>query len=201
MKTKYSTVRGSHLIWDSKFREFQKELVRKKTPCVLTCSSKCSFCCDEPVYVLEEEIRYILENYSGNLQDLKVRVNDWFNKVKDSPLYQKYDSEKLTSENFMRAVEWLKLKATCPFLVNGLCSVYSRRPISCRSHMVMHPSPRCSTENRGTQKFASIPLLMAQSVDILVDGRNPDDVKFELLGKALLRILNESNTGKVEGTV
>ena len=49
-------------------------------------------------------------------------------------------------------MEWKALNLPCPFLVDGQCSVYERRPISCRAHMAVGPPEWCMTR-RPEQKY------------------------------------------------
>ena len=54
----------------------------------------------------------------------------------------------------------MKFRTPCPFLIDGACSVYASRPIACRGHHSLNPSPDdCKDKNEGKTSVKSLNLL------------------------------------------
>lgn len=106
----------------------------------VTCQGKgCCACCYEPVYCSSEEVKHLVE---GLTSEQRAAVTD---RLKSA--LAKVQAEGLLWKKDMPGVmDWLKLKLPCPLLEGGLCSVYERRPVGCRSHMACGPAAWCATK-------------------------------------------------------
>lgn len=111
----------------------------------ITCKGKgCFACCYEPVYCSSDEVHHMLEEVSViDMFKLSERVALELAKVNESGLFNK---------DMPPVMEWKAMNLPCPFLVDGQCSVYERRPVSCRSHMAVGPAEWCETK-RLEQKY------------------------------------------------
>lgn len=114
------------------------------------CQKGCYFCCKEAVYVYRKEATHILEKVYGDLlQRVKERTRVWVDKFKASGM---------ASYPEPPVVEYRRHNMWCPFLENGECSVYDRRPAPCRIHMAVGPLERCQDDElRARQLFAYDP--------------------------------------------
>jgi Fe-S-cluster containining protein len=111
----------------------------------ITCAGKgCCHCCYEPVYCSSHEVAYILGGLT-KWEEAAVanRLRESLPKVKASGLLDK---------DMPPVMEWLAMKLPCPFLENGQCSVYDRRPLSCRAHIAVGPPDWCR-DRRLEQKY------------------------------------------------
>jgi Fe-S-cluster containining protein len=121
------------------------------------CCKNCTVanCCDEPVMTDLNELRYALELLTTEqIEGVKQRLRVWLDKIEPSSLL---------SEREPSAMQWRKLKATCPLLVDGRCSVYDRRPFGCRMHFAHRNPENCAMPARTHQKYAGFPdHIMAQ---------------------------------------
>lgn len=115
------------------------------------CCKNCTLahCCFEPAYSDSKEIQYALETPGLDRDALKERVRDWLEKVLPSGLLK---------QDMPDAIEWRRLKAPCPFLVDNRCSVYERRPFSCRMFFAHGKPEHCAMPARIAQKFAGFPI-------------------------------------------
>ena len=73
------------------------------------CKKGCSACCEKGDYPISEiELRYIMLGYSKIDNDLKIQIQSNLSNIKKGD--------------------------KCPFLINKECSIYTHRPIICRTH-------------------------------------------------------------------
>jgi Fe-S-cluster containining protein len=149
------------------------------------CSKGCFFCCKEPAYCSESEIRYALELLTEEQKKAVVeKTLAWIEKFFGSEFVKQREPD---------AVEYRRLCLWCPLLAkDGTCSVYDRRPLACRLHYA-HGSPEgCKDDDkRSDQKFALFPglpekLTMFRLQD-MKDGESEDNDHITLmLAKVLI---------------
>lgn len=115
------------------------------------CCKSCTLahCCSEPAYLDADEVQHALETPGLDMEALKRRVQAWLDKVVPSGLL---------NQEMPDAIEWRKLNAPCPFLVDNRCSVYERRPFSCRMFFAHGKAENCAMPMRVKQKFAGFPI-------------------------------------------
>ena len=111
----------------------------------VTCKGKgCFSCCYEPVYASDSEVTHMLEGLS---EDRKTLIAG-----RTEAALDKFKAAGLLDANMPPVMKWKAVGVMCPFLENGECSAYDRRPIGCRSHMAVGPAEWCET-NREHQKY------------------------------------------------
>jgi len=139
------------------------EVVKKKTaragkPAI--CKQGCYFCCKESVYCYKQEASHALHGLGGELlKRVKERTREWVKRFTASGMAD-YDEPPV--------VEYRRHNIWCPFLEDGKCSVYDRRPIPCRLHLAVGPLEKCvDDELRREQLFVSDPKMIIQlQVDV-----------------------------------
>lgn len=106
------------------------ELVKPNTPC----RSGCSDCCYQAVPIPRSTAQRIAA-VSGRSYDTAAGITlDSVHSMMRAVAHANEMTEKL-----------LQNPTPCPFLADGKCTVYKARPITCRTHHVLHPdSSRCS---------------------------------------------------------
>lgn len=111
----------------------------------ITCAGKgCCHCCYEPVYCSDAEVKHILEGLDEHtLAKLSARTEAYLERVEPTGLFKK---------DMPPVMEWLAMKLPCPFLEDGQCSVYDRRPLNCRAHIAVGPPDWCR-DRRLEQKY------------------------------------------------
>lgn len=124
-----------------KYKELKKfhkaideELQFEKT----VCKKCCNYCCYQSVELFSIEISSIKEFIVKILPDtikkqLKQNTRKWLDFYYEYiSQYQDLNLEHITVELNNVMVE---KNIPCPFLINNICSIYSRRPISCRTYI------------------------------------------------------------------
>lgn len=156
------------------------EVQGKLDHCCKNCTTP--HCCDEPVSSDLNEVRYALELLTPEqIEGVKQRLRVWLDKVEPSGLL---------AEKEPNAMAWRNLKATCPLLVDGRCSVYARRPFGCRMHFAHKNPENCAMPARTHQKYAGfLDNIMAQlCAPYFMEAKR---LTFDNLGVLLAEILLE----------
>lgn len=126
----------------------KKETAKAGKPVI--CKQGCFHCCRESVYCYRKEATHALHGLGGEiLKRIKERTREWVKQFTESGMAT-YEEPPV--------VEYRKHNIWCPFLEEGTCLVYDRRPAACRLHMAVGPLEKCvNDEARQTQIFASDP--------------------------------------------
>jgi len=158
--TNYPIVKRAHKTHDEKLQMVRQQRARDGEPVVISCHRKCFACCKEPVYAFIDEVRYISESVTNEQRaEVTERTKEWLEKFKQTDF---------PNQDLPNVFEYRAANLWCPFLKNGLCTVYDRRPLGCRSHMAVGPAKDCDDdERRRKQKFISVPDIMNLAMPIL----------------------------------
>lgn len=114
-----------------------------------TCGKGCFHCCREAVEACKGEAEYALEGLSPEARAaVAERTRRWLTIVKAS-------GGLTEPRSAMYATRWREMKAWCPFLENGECSVYERRPVACRTFYALNDPKFCEPDGRPQQRFAT----------------------------------------------
>jgi len=65
-------------------------------------------------------------------------------------------SQVLLHQKMPSALDWRRLEVPCPFLKNGRCSVYARRPSGCRTFFALNDPDNCKMPAREHQLFTKL---------------------------------------------
>lgn len=127
---------------------------------VPSCHPGCCACCKQHIlataveaHALTEYIR--MEFSAGQVRMLKERTRRWLS----------WDRLRL-QPSASAASQWEDEAAghpACPLLIDGICSVYPMRPITCRTHFVSTPPRYCRHDN-DPQTSGSSPLSLSEVV-------------------------------------
>lgn len=157
----------------------------------VTCKAGCFHCCKEPVWVEINEARHIAERFSGEAREqLKIRAAKWWDRFFGHQHESDLPPRKQSGADL---VQYLSENIWCPLLQNGLCSVYSSRPMGCRMFNAVGSPSRCADPNkRLTQKFLATdrdPAAMLQAVGELCQFAPRAFFQYDHLGIWLGHIL------------
>jgi Fe-S-cluster containining protein len=110
-------------------------------PC---CAIGCFACCSEAVYAGEAEALHILEYLTPEqTAEVKMKLPEWLAKTR--PVMNQHQPD---------AMDYRRLNAPCVLLKNGLCSIYPRRPLGCRTWYALKNPSDCDLPQRQHQKYA-----------------------------------------------
>ena len=93
---------------------------------------------------------------------------------------------------------YAQLRLECPLLAGGACTIYSRRPIVCREHIVTSPPKWCSGFQPGRGQTAAMPVCISHSLTKLAAETEGTPAESVMLPLAPLWI--ESNRDRTERT-
>jgi Fe-S-cluster containining protein len=164
---------------DSSVKQIRERYFRESRPIRLTCSKGCAACCEELLHVSELETRLIVESLTDEQrEDVRKRVLHWLEQMGDRLDDREPDG-----------LEYRSWRIPCPLLKNGVCSVYEKRPLKCRSTMTDGPRRACEDlALRPTQRFIDIPELKSAVADRLLQAHlaaGYKEFKFGHLGMML----------------
>ena len=107
--------------YDKFVKAFQKKIDKyfEEYSAYIYCHQGCSACCEIGEYPFSWiEMGYLMEAFAKLPEDLKLKIK------------QNIEQIKIQKENFKGE----RFEYRCPFLIDGLCSVYSNRGLTCRTH-------------------------------------------------------------------
>ena len=101
---------------------------------VADCKKGCSWCCHQEVFAVSHEFlflnEYVEQNFSASTRE----------QILDRA------REKVMLSMNLSVEEQLQIRAACPFLDSGSCTVYKARPMSCRIYLSAS-EPSCKKEH------------------------------------------------------
>jgi Fe-S-cluster containining protein len=117
----------------------------------IDCKKGCEWCCHQPVFALDYELKYlndfISRNFSEEIQnEIKKRAGNKNNKL-----------------SMLKEIDLLNAKYPCPLLENGACIAYSARPMACRIYLSGNVNS-CLNFYHQPQSKTSIPALLNLSL-------------------------------------
>ena len=113
----------------------------------IDCKKGCEWCCHQPVFALDYELKYlndfISRNFSEEIQnEIKKRAGNKNNKL-----------------SMLKEIDLLNAKYPCPLLENGACIAYQARPMACRIYLSSDVNS-CLNFYHKPQSKTSIPALL-----------------------------------------
>jgi hypothetical protein len=121
-------------------REVARSVASGRTP---ACSKGCSHCCRQEIYVPRAEVEAIVEWLESSaphlIVDLKVRIAAWLD-------WYRSRYPKLVASGVARREAFYSHGPQCPALVDDTCSIYTVRPVFCRTHYVTSSADACRPE-------------------------------------------------------
>ena len=117
----------------------------------IDCKKGCEWCCHQPVFALDYELKYlndfISRNFSEEIQnEIKKRAGNKNNKL-----------------SMLKEIDLLNAKYPCPLLENGACIAYQARPMACRIYLSSDVNS-CLNFYHKPQSKTSIPALLNLSL-------------------------------------
>lgn len=136
--------------------ELQVEEIMKSSPMQPVCKKGCSMCCTLNVDISDFEKSFIKEGFDKLPEKLRDKVVEI--------MKTKHQKTKKLDMN-----ERSKRRMMCGFNVDGNCSIYENRPLSCRSHHSLDIQA-CIDGNEENSDVvvqqASTPIIIKQMIDM-----------------------------------
>jgi Fe-S-cluster containining protein len=150
----------------------------------VTCHKGCSACCVlyiEASIQESEAIVYFLYHKPDLLSGFLGRYDFWryqmrqlgdpFNRCEQ--ILHEQREEELTRNDQQTLLDTLRLyhiqDISCPFLCDGICTIYEVRPYVCANHYVTTPSEGCQAVNWCNPAFPDRPMIYMTDIDEIYD--------------------------------
>jgi Fe-S-cluster containining protein len=137
---------------------------------VITCQKGCHFCCSFHVQATIQEceaIVYYLYQNNDILRDFLLRYPEWREEVRRKGDLFKYSNRlrKIDTPSAQVIMERLddenrnydRQGVLCPFLRDGLCSIYEVRPYMCAALIAVSPPEYCKSEYDKSELYRAYP--------------------------------------------
>lgn len=110
------------------------------------CGKGCSFCCYQPIKCTDPEWEMI-QDFIEKMTDAVLIQRIVRNAVSWFDCFDRIVPKNITVDQFQLEAYEKKMqehRIACPFLIDGICSIYSVRPFVCRGHSVRESVDLCS---------------------------------------------------------
>lgn len=150
------------------FDRYQKEELFKGQY-IVDCKAGCSECCNhwvEDVYGFESELIFekLKNDYPEKIREIAQSAKDSIDSF-ESVLADDLDSDELVLLN-----RFYQERVPCPLLdENGLCMIYSNRPLTCRGFFSENFEKYCSVNGDEDQRNGTYMLLPPEKIQSLLD--------------------------------
>jgi Fe-S-cluster containining protein len=114
-------IRALYETMDQLLEAFLQRAEKEGQP--VACKKGCAWCCHQAVFAVTHEFLYLHEYVQKHVSGKK----------QEELLGKARDRVKITLNR--SEADQLKIRAACPFLENGSCSVYAARPMACRIYL------------------------------------------------------------------
>ena len=135
-------------------RALTKLAVSGRTP---SCTAGCSHCCSLEVPMSRAEGEVLVDWLTANrtheeLELVRERLRGWL-------AWYRTELPRLVASGTSRVDAFFRHAPKCSLLVDGNCSAYAARPVTCRNHYVSSPAEMCdpATSTREPDEMLDIP--------------------------------------------
>jgi Fe-S-cluster containining protein len=111
----------------------------------ISCSKGCGICCNQLVPLTIPEVFFLNDLVKSFSHKKLVKINHRFSKtielIQNAGLLEELRNPRKNSDI---DIAYFHLKTACPFLEDGICSIYQSRPFICREYYVTSDTKYCS---------------------------------------------------------
>lgn len=140
---------------------------------VIPCRPSCSQCCRYLVPLTIPEAMYLTEEVTAMAQSERTFVEESFLMAARCilELTPKHFVEKLTKteplthSKLKDISDWYRqINLPCPFLLNGLCTIYEQRPVACREYLVTGSASNCKADGTNYAQRVKMPVSIFEAL-------------------------------------
>jgi Fe-S-cluster containining protein len=117
-------------------------LAREAPP--ITCTKGCSACCKMLLLMTYGEALLVTQKMPEAVAKAWPGIEAQLAKADQVLTREVFDPIENPDALEQASTDWWRLQLDCPFLADGLCSIYEHRPNACRQHFVLSPPERCA---------------------------------------------------------
>jgi Fe-S-cluster containining protein len=158
----------------------------------VSCHKSCSACCNyliplsvPEVFCLREELVSMSAGASSRILRSCLATAE---RILDRRLRKSYleGFSKSGQPQMNQVSKWYAgLELACPFLSDGLCTLYEQRPIACREHMVTSSPRTCKSEESNEPEVVRMPVSVLDALGQFAADLEQSDVEAVMLPLAL----------------
>lgn len=141
------TVFDYHTAIDKAIGQAMANTAADQQPCCKRCTNP--HCCSEPAYADAREVDSMLDMLTPEQRSHVVNGTERWRSV--------FAVNRMMNDELPSAFPYRLLNLPCPFLKDGRCLVYERRPFGCREFFALGNPEDCAMPARIYQKFAAFP--------------------------------------------
>lgn len=178
----------------------------------ISCRKGCTWCCYHYVSVSLAQGMVIVDYLYGRKDLLKLfldRYEQWreraeplsdeIDRIRNQALSSSTPVERVIEETRPLSTRYFEANIRCPFLRDGLCSIYTVRPLACSGHHSVSPPEWCAP---GSEQKPEIRRVTPDDRDLIgmIQLADPRLTLFELtLPKMVFRLLTEGSPAMISG--
>ncbi|HAL45256.1 MAG: hypothetical protein A2Y12_11195 [Planctomycetes bacterium GWF2_42_9] len=162
----------------------QIELKGQKVPCKKGCCSCCSslipMSVPEVFRLLEDFLEMPNEKSNSLLRNCIQSAQQILNKTRQNECLKNFAEKGKDKTN--QISDWYgELGIVCPFLTDGICSIYEERPLACREHIVSDTSTSCKKNSKSKPKVVPMQVSVLEALGQLTSELEGTDVEAIML--------------------
>ena len=163
-------------------------LASTNNKCPVSCRKGCAACCSylvslsiAEVFRLQNEFALMPAN-EGRIPILKSCVHAAFKILK-----QNVTGPKINGSSELKQISnwYAQLNLQCPFLSDGMCSIYEQRPLACREYFVTN-SPNCCSGGSNEPDVVRLPVSMHEVLGVFAAQLEQSEIEAVMLPLALI---------------
>jgi Fe-S-cluster containining protein len=122
----------------------------------ITCTKGCDSCCHEQVLAQGLEgvaaVAWINKQPKSLRKQILKRLDKWYKEITRANINLNLNKQETV---YAEATKYWAAKIACPFLDNGICSIYPVRPFACRTMLVTSDPEECKKTKVNAVKVQS----------------------------------------------
>ncbi len=132
--------------------------------CTASCRKQCTACCHYLVPLSLPEVFRLRHEFSSMPADYRIPVLKACVYASIKILKQDITEPEINGNSSLKQIsKWYSgLELPCPFLSDGLCSIYQQRPLACREYYVCSPPAWCSSNSHKDPHVIRMPFSIAE---------------------------------------
>lgn len=152
---------------------------------IVPCRKGCATCCNYLVPLSIPEAINLKETVLALPEDRKIAIfNSFLNSAKSILQNEKEDLHSMELDQLSRWYSQMNL--TCPFLSDNACSIYDKRPVACREHLVTGTNLFCNPAQERDFHKIDLPVSILECLGKLSAELKNTDVEAIMMPLALL---------------
>lgn len=162
---------------------------------IIACRPCCSQCCRYLVPLTIPEAMRLTEEVTAMAQSERTFVDEsclltarCILELTPKDFIEKFTkTESQTYSKLTDISDWYRqMNLPCPFLLNGLCTIYEQRPIACREHLVIGSASNCKVNSINQAQPVQMPISILEALAQLTNELEQTTIEVIILPFAVI---------------